>query len=132
MRQQTTSKSTGFSVRAGNGARWLLTNAHSVTYASQVTVKRRDDDERFEAKVHAVGTECDVAILTVEDEEFWNNIVPLELSIELPELQESVAVVGYPIGGDSLAISAGVVSRVQMTHYSHGCMSLLAGKSSLL
>lgn len=24
--------------------------------------------------------------------------------------------VGYPIGGDSLAISAGVVSRVQMTH----------------
>lgn len=30
--------------------------------------------------------------------------------------QESVAVLGYPIGGDSLAVSAGVVSRVQMTH----------------
>lgn len=33
-----------------------------------------------------------------------------------PPPQESVAVLGYPIGGDSLAVSAGVVSRVQMTH----------------
>lgn len=27
---------------------------------------------------------------------------------------------GYPIGGDSLAVSAGVVSRVQMTHCEEG------------
>ncbi|KAL4421535.1 hypothetical protein ABPG75_010826 [Micractinium tetrahymenae] len=130
--QQFTSKSTGFAVKTDNGERWLLTNAHSVSYSTQasgVQLKKRGDDEKYPAKVLAVGTECDVALLTVEDDMFWQDIVPLELG-DLPGLQarwpESVAVLGYPIGGDSLAVSAGVVSRVQMTHYSHGCMSLLA------
>lgn len=125
-RQQTTSKSTGFAVLGVNGEKVVLTNAHSVTYASQVQLKRRADDERFQARVVAVGTECDVALLSVEDDDFWRDIMPLSLSSDLPELQESLCVLGYPIGGDSLAISAGVVSRVQMTHYSFGCMSLLA------
>lgn len=124
-RQQYTSKSTGFAVRSEDGQKWLLTNAHSVSYYTQVQLKRRGDDEKYMATVLAIGTECDLALLTVDDDDFWEGITPLELG-ELPALQESVAVLGYPIGGDSLAISAGVVSRVQMTHYSHGCMSLLA------
>lgn len=119
------SKSTGFAV-TWNGERHVLTNAHSVTYASQVQLKRRGDDERFQARVLAVGTDCDVALLDVEDDEFWKDIVPLELSSTLPELQQSLCVLGFPIGGDSLAISAGVVSRVGMTMYSFGCTSLLA------
>lgn len=116
VRQQTSSKSTGFAALNPNGERCILTNAHSVTYSSQVQLKRRGDDERFTAKVLAVGTECDVALLEVEDEAFWQGVAPLALSDDLPELQESVAVCGYPIGGESLAISAGVVSRVQITH----------------
>jgi hypothetical protein len=34
----------------------------------------------------------------VDDDEFWREIHPLRLSWELPELQENVAVLGYPIG----------------------------------
>ena len=122
MRQQSNSSSTGFAVAAaavGCADRWVLTNAHSVTFAvgGGVYVKRRADDTRFEARVLAVGTECDVALLTVDDDAFWENVVPLELERGLPELQASLAVVGYPIGGASLAISAGVVSRVGMVHY---------------
>ncbi|PSC68151.1 protease Do-like 9 [Micractinium conductrix] len=98
---------------------------HSKPNFTLVQLKKRGDDEKYQARVLAVGTECDVALLTVEDDAFWQGITPLELG-DLPKLQESVAVLGYPIGGDSLAVSAGVVSRVQMTHYSHGCMSLLA------
>ncbi|RMZ53985.1 hypothetical protein APUTEX25_002562 [Auxenochlorella protothecoides] len=125
-KQQTHSKSTGFAVAFPGGQRWILTNAHSVSYATQVQLKRRGDDEKHAARVLAVGTGCDVALLTVDDEAFWRDLHPVELSADTPALQAAVAVLGYPIGGDSLAISAGVVSRVQMTHYSHGCMSLLA------
>ena len=124
-RQQTSSSSTGFCV-FWNNSRHVLTNAHSVTYASQVQLKRRGDDERFQAKVIAVGSDCDCALLQVEDTSFWHDIVPLELASTLPELQQSLCVLGYPIGGDSLAISAGVVSRVGMTVYSFGSTSLLA------
>jgi len=126
LKQQTSSTSTGFAIKHPSGARWLLTNAHSVSYARQVSLKRRGDDFKFPASVLAVGSECDLALLTVDDDAFWQDITPLELATELPRLQQNVAVVGYPIGGQSLAISAGVVSRLQMTHYSFASASLLA------
>lgn len=126
LKQQTSTTSTGFAIKHPSGARWLITNAHSVSYARQVSLKRRGDDFKFPGSVLAVGSECDLALLTVEDDAFWQDIIPLELSTELPRLQQNVAVVGYPIGGQSLAVSAGVVSRLQMTHYSFASASLLA------
>ncbi len=60
-------------------------------------VKRRGDDRKFLAQVLAIGTECDIALLTVEDEEFWQDVQPLQLG-PLPRLQDAVAVIGYPIG----------------------------------
>lgn len=64
-------------------------------------------------------------MLDVEDEEFWRGVPPLELG-PLPRLQDSVAVVGYPIGGDTISVTAGVVSRIEVTDYSHGSTDLLA------
>jgi len=49
-------------------------------------VKRRGDDQKFIAKVLAIGSECDVALLTVSDEAFWEGATPLELG-SLPRLQ---------------------------------------------
>lgn len=43
----------------------------------------------------------------------------------LPRLQDAVTVVGYPLGGENLAISAGVVSRIEMASYAHGDAELL-------
>ena len=64
-------------------------------------------------------------MLDVEDEGFWNGVPPLELG-PLPRLQDSVAVVGYPVGGDTISVTAGVVSRIEVTDYSHGSSDLLA------
>lgn len=52
----------------------------------QVQVKRRGDDQKFIAQVLAVGTECDIALLTVQDEAFWEGVTPLQLG-SLPRLQ---------------------------------------------
>ena len=52
------------------------------------------------AEVLAIGTECDIALLSVEDDEFWEEVEPLELG-PLPRLQDAVAVIGYPIGRDT-------------------------------
>lgn len=91
----------------------------------QVKVKRRGDDEKFIATVLAVGTECDIALLTVEDDAFWLDVKPIEFGV-LPKLQDAVAVVGYPIGGDTISVTSGVVSRIEVTDYSHGNTELLA------
>jgi hypothetical protein len=37
----------------------------------QVKVKKRGDDQKFLARVLATGTECDIALLTVDDPKFW-------------------------------------------------------------
>jgi hypothetical protein len=48
----------------------------------------------------------------VDDPEFWEGISALEFGA-LPRLQDQVAVVGYPVGGESISITVGVVSRIE-------------------
>lgn len=43
----------------------------------------------------------------------------------LPQLQDAVTVVGYPIGGDTISVTSGVVSRIEVTSYVHGAAELL-------
>ncbi|KIZ00510.1 hypothetical protein MNEG_7454 [Monoraphidium neglectum] len=116
-KRQYPSSSSGF-VAATGDRRWILTNAHSVK------VKRRGDDRKFIARVLSVGVDCDIALLTVDDPEFWEGVSPLEFG-SLPRLQDQVAVVGYPVGGESISITVGVVSRIEVTEYTHGSYDLL-------
>uniref|UniRef100_A0A7S3LW79 Protease Do-like PDZ domain-containing protein n=2 Tax=Palpitomonas bilix TaxID=652834 RepID=A0A7S3LW79_9EUKA len=121
MRHQASSSSTGFCIEGKK----ILTNAHSVEYHSLVKVKKRGDDRKYVATVLAIGRECDIAMLMVEDDAFWEGVVPLTFG-DLPHLQESVTVVGYPIGGDNISITQGVVSRIDLQQYAHGSIELLA------
>ncbi|KAJ6343608.1 hypothetical protein OIU76_005366 [Salix suchowensis] len=114
--------STGSAFMIGNGK--LLTNAHCVEYYTQVKVKKRGDDTKYIAKVLARGVDCDIALLSVESEEFWEGAEPLEFG-HLPRLQDSVTVVGYPLGGDTISVTKGVVSRIEVTSYAHGSSDLL-------
>jgi S1-C subfamily serine protease len=90
-----------------------LTNAHSVDFATLVKVRRRGDDVKYVARVLAVGTECDVALLAVDDPGFWQGLAPVSWGA-LPRLQTPVTVVGFPIGGDGMCITSGVVSRIEV------------------
>ncbi|KAH9603477.1 hypothetical protein KSS87_006261 [Heliosperma pusillum] len=114
--------STGSAFMIGDGK--LLTNAHCVEYDTQVKVKRRGDDTKYVAKVLARGIDCDVALLSVENEEFWKGAEPLSIG-RLPHLQDAVTVVGYPLGGDTISVTKGVVSRIEVTSYAHGSSDLL-------
>ncbi|XP_061968722.1 protease Do-like 2, chloroplastic isoform X1 [Populus nigra] len=114
--------STGSAFMIGNGK--LLTNAHCVEHYTQVKVKRRGDDTKYVAKVLARGVDCDIALLSVESEEFWEGAEPLEFGC-LPRLQDAVTVVGYPLGGDTISVTKGVVSRIEVTSYAHGSSDLL-------
>jgi S1-C subfamily serine protease len=79
----------------------------------QVKVKRRGSDVKFVAKVVAIGVECDLALLLVEDDAFWEGQSYVRFGV-LPRLQDSVLVVGYPIGGDTVSVTSGVVSRIEV------------------
>ena len=121
MRHQTSSSGTGFVIDKQR----ILTNAHCVDNYAVVKVKTRGGSMKYVAEVLAIGRECDLALLTVREPDFWRGMRPIELG-PLPALQESVTVVGFPVGGDNLSITQGVVSRVDMQDYVHGCSELLA------
>lgn len=63
-------------------------------------------------------------MLTVNDDEFWEGVSPLEFG-DLPALQDAVTVVGYPIGGYTISVTSGVVSRIEILSYVHVSTELL-------
>ncbi|KAH0984794.1 hypothetical protein GBA52_011971 [Prunus armeniaca] len=119
-KKQYSSSSSGFVIEG----RRVLTNAHSVDHHTQVKLKKRGSDTKYLATVLAIGTECDIAMLTVSDDEFWEGISPVKFGC-LPALQDAVTVVGYPIGGDTISVTSGVVSRMEILSYVHGSTELL-------
>jgi len=121
MKRQYSSTASGFVI----SGRRIVTNAHAVSFQTSVRVRKHGSAEKFVAKVIGVGHQCDLALLTVEDESFWRDQEVLDFG-EMPSLQESITVIGYPTGGDSISVTKGVVSRIEETYYSHGNFRLLA------
>src|SRR5437764_1017552 len=70
----------------------ILTNAHLVRYASQVSVQARPGGDTFEAKVAGVGTDVDLAVLTLEGDDFFKKRPALPRSKALPKVQDAVVV----------------------------------------
>ncbi len=131
-RHQTTSTSSGFVIDVpGIGFR-VMTNAHSVEYGSVVQVQGRGEDEKHAAVVEAVGNECDLALLRVDsmfppDMTYDDDSAPFAMPLgPLPSLQDEVEVLGYPAGGDSLCVTKGVVSRIEMQEYAQAGARLMA------
>src|SRR5690606_23070094 len=73
----------------------------------------------------AVWHDCDLALLQVEDEGFFDDVPPADIG-ELPALRDKVSVVGFPIGGEEISITEGVVSRIEVQRYNHSQRHLLA------
>ncbi|KAG7604422.1 PDZ superfamily [Arabidopsis thaliana x Arabidopsis arenosa] len=103
----------------------IITNAHVVANHILVLVIKRGSPKKYKAEVKAIGRECDLAILVIESKEFWEDMNPLELG-DMPFLQESVNVIGYPTGGENISVTKGVVSRIESMDYAHGAINLPA------
>ena len=123
--QQSPSTSSGFVIDIPGVGKRVMTNAHSVEYGTMIQVQRRGGERKYQATREVIANECDLAILNVDSDDFWQDLDALEFG-PLPALQEEVEVLGYPTGGDSLSITQGVVSRIEMQEYSQASTHLLA------
>ena len=88
-------------------------------------MQKRGSDTKHLAKVMSVGWEADCAVLSVENEEFWQDVKAVQLCKKVPHLEESVLCVGFPVGGDTISVTSGVVSRVEVMTYAAACSELL-------
>lgn len=97
----------------------ILTNAHVVSDTRFIEVQREGDTRRYPATVVFAAHDCDLAMLEVRDPHFFDNTRPLPLGKALPGLNDEVIVLGYPMGGDRLSLTKGVVSRIDYDLYTH-------------
>ncbi len=114
------SGSTGKGIGSGfvvSGKR-ILTNAHVVSDSALLLVYFHNDPRPWPARVAAIGHDCDLAILELENPERIEGVPALELD-GLPALRSRVVTYGYPLGGQLISSTVGVVSRIEQQTYVH-------------
>lgn len=117
------SSGSGSGVIIGPGR--VLTGAHVIANATFIQVQKVADPTRFVGRVAAVCHDADLALLAIDDPSFMEGVQPARLG-GLPELREPITVIGFPVGGDEVSVTEGVVSRVEVQRYSHSQYELLA------
>jgi len=96
----------------------IMTNAHVVANSRYVTVERDGDPNKYPAKVQFIANDCDLAVITVSAPDFFKNMLALKLG-EIPALESTVSAYGYPIGGERMSVTTGIVSRIDFQLYTH-------------
>jgi S1-C subfamily serine protease len=109
-------RGTGSGFLIGRGL--ILTNAHVVSDARQVLIKRNGNPAPSFAEVAFIAHDTDLALLRVSDPEFDAGVRPLPLG-DLPSLRTRVRTYGFPAGGEQISRTEGVVSRVEFLTYLH-------------
>ncbi|MBK1791180.1 S1C family serine protease [Persicirhabdus sediminis] len=105
---------TGFII----GENQILTNAHVVSNARRLLVTMHGSARKHPAKIKYIAHDCDLALLELEDFKPFAHLQHLEIG-DMPKLEDQVRVIGYPVGGDRISITRGVVSRIDFRPYSH-------------
>lgn len=105
---------TGFII----GKNKILTNAHVVSNAQRVILTVHGSPTKYPARVEHIAHDCDLALLSVEDFSDFESFPTFAFG-GIPELESQVRVIGYPVGGDRLSVTRGVVSRIDFQPYAH-------------
>jgi S1-C subfamily serine protease len=96
----------------------IMTNAHVVSNSRYLTVERDGDPNKYPAKVLFVAHDCDLALITVDGPNFYKNMLPLKFG-GIPDLESTVSAYGYPLGGERMSVTTGIVSRIDFQLYTH-------------
>ncbi len=113
--------------RGGSGSGFLvgpnriLTNAHVVSNSRLLYVRKVGDPSPHEARIVHIAHDCDLALLELKDPGIFDGVEPLEIG-GVPPLNSTVIAVGYPIGGERISVTRGVVSRIDFRTYAHSAV----------
>ena len=120
--RQQPSNSTGSGLVIEGGR--ILTNAHVVEYGQQIFVQPYLTSQRLAARVIARNTGIDLAVLELEDEGALEDVPAAPVDADLPHIGDKVNAYGYPLGGEELSITEGIVSRIEFVGYTAGTLGL--------
>ena len=94
----------------------ILTCAHVVQYAKFIQVSKENSTKMYTASIKYVSPQIDLAILEIKEQEFFKESKPLHFSQNVKQGQ-SITVLGFPLGGQALSTTKGVISRTELNTY---------------
>jgi len=103
----------------------ILTSAHVVSGTRFLEVQKENDPKKYIANVKYISHQADLAIVEVEDKTFFNGTKALDFNSKVKPRDE-ITVLGYPLGGQTISTTTGIISRIEYTRYVWSGMSLLA------
>ena len=118
------STSTGFIIENNR----IITNAHAVLSNRFLQVRKEGDAKKYKANVEFISEEYDLAVLSVEEPSFFKGTTGLKFD-DLPMIRDKVVIYGYPLGGDKLSITEGIVSRIEHNRYTLTIERFLIGQT---
>ena len=110
---------TGFIVKEG-----ILTNAHCIADAAFIEIELQGFPNKPEAYVVSVNHQIDLALVQLTDPSAIKAIPPITLG-DMPKHRDKVVTVGYPMGGQQVSYTEGVVSRIDVMGFAHSNLPAL-------
>ncbi len=93
----------------------ILTTAHFVNKGNYIEVQKFGETKRYVAKVEQVGYDMDLALLSLEDPEFFKDAVPVRFG-DLPSPGDKILI----HGADELSIKEDTLSGLDMVFSTEG------------
>ncbi|HEV3004712.1 MAG TPA: trypsin-like peptidase domain-containing protein [Pirellulales bacterium] len=112
---------TGFVIEG----RRIMTNYHVIQYANQIYVQPHRSADKLPAKLFAFAPAIDLALLELKDDSFFDARPPLPMAEGLPPVKGPVNVYGYPLGGQQMSVTEGIISRVDFAPYGVQAVGLM-------
>ena len=94
----------------------ILTSAHIVSGGKFIEVQKENDSKKYEATIKYISNQSDLAIVEINDKSFFTNTKALEITEDV-KIKDSVTAIGYPIGGNTISTTTGIVSRIEYKSY---------------
>lgn len=108
---------TGAVIDLDNGL--IITCAHVARFGSVLRVRAANDSIDYPAKVLVSQPDCDLALVQVESPEFLAKVEAAKFG-DLQVLESQVVAIGFPITGNELTTTTGIVSSNEFDDYTEG------------
>lgn len=94
----------------------ILTSAHVVNNAKFIKVQKENSPQKYAAYVMYISHQADLAILSMPDKTFFEGTKALSFSTAAKQ-GDAITVLGFPVGGNNLSTTKGVISRIERNMY---------------
>jgi len=105
----------------------IMTAAHIVDNSLSIHVRKTGSDKRYNANIKYISDASDLAIITIDDKDFFTNTSLLLLG-QTPNIGNEVTTWGFPLGGSQLTITKGIISRFDFNNYTHSGIHNIVGQ----